>query len=291
MFNLVMKVLQLKSEIRAWLQVETPLGRLGAAGVLVETAGTGFDQMRRLDLGVLLLVLGSGGRYRDETGVDERLMPGDCLCVPPGIGHMYGREPGDTWTEAYLTFGGLVFDGWFALRTGRNARLQHLGSAEIWLPRWNKIRAMEARSPAEAVRVLAEIHLLLNEVLRPRELESDGAVLLEQTRRMVETWPARSSPDWRHLARMCHLSYESWRKVFRQTFGEPPARFRRRVLMEQATDLLRRTRLSNDQLAEHFGCGDAFHFSKMFKSVHGVGPAAWRRREVAVKTSYPEAQE
>lgn len=68
---------------------------------------------------------------------------------------------------------------------------------------------------------------------------------------------------------MCHLSYESWRKVFRQTFGEPPARIWLRVLMEQAVDLLRRTRLSNDQLAEHCGCGDAFHFSKMFKSVHG----------------------
>ena len=273
-----MKPSELKSEIRSWLQVETPLGRLGAAGVLVDMAGTGFERMRTLDLSALVLLIAGGGRYCDAGGVDQRLEPGDWLFIPAGCGHMYGPESGDSWTEAYITFGGTVFAGWSAPAVGSETRVCRLGEPGAWLPRWKKVADMTAHTPAEAVAVLAEIHLLLNEVLRPQEAATGAEQRLEQSRRLVATWPSQTTPDWEQMARMCHLSYESWRKVFRHAFGEPPARYRRRMLMEQAGELMRRTNLTNERLAEQFGCADAFHFSKMFKAVHGTGPAVWRHQ-------------
>ena len=276
MSDLGMKVMKLKSEVRTWSRVETPLGRLGSAGVLVNTAGTGFERMRTLEVGALVLLVAGGGRYRDENGGDERLGPGDCLCVPPGVGHMYGPEPGEKWTETYVTFDGAAFAGWYSINGDAVPRVRRLGPAEAWLPRWRKIVQTAASSRAEAVRVLADIHVLLHDVTSPAAGSAGAAERMEQTRELVATWPARSTPEWERLARMCHLSYESWRKAFRRAYGEPPARYRRRVLMEQAGELMRRTSLTNEQLAEQFGCADAFHFSKMFKQVHGDAPRRWR---------------
>jgi len=277
MYLLVMS--ELRTELRTWLNSDTPLGSLGYAGILVGTTGTGFASLRRLPVVALVLLVEGGGRYRDSWGADERLAPGDCLCLPAGCPHQYGPEPGDQWTEVFCTFRGAPFDAWFSPQSPtRPARVLHLGEVDRWLPQWLSIHGKTAGSPQEAVRVLADIHLLLNEVMGAPSTTPDDRQRLEETRHLVESWPSHLTPDWERLARMCQVSYETWRKRFRATYGEPPARHRRRVLMRQAGDLLRQTRLTNEQLAEHFGCADAFHFSKSFKAIHGVSPAVWRRR-------------
>ena len=264
----------LKSEIRGRLDVMTPLGSLCSSGVLIDAPGTGFARMRTLKCAALVLLVEGGGRYRDASGVDERLRSGDCLSIPEGCPHCYGPEAGDRWTEIFFTFRGTVFDAWFPPRA---ARVRGLGDGTRWLPRWLKIHRMRATSPEESVRVLAELHLLLNDVMRVERARPSDADRLEQTRQLVESWPPGTVPDWARLARMCHCSYETWRKWFREVYGVPPARYRREALMRLAGELLRRTELTNERLAEHFGCTDAFHFSKLFKSVHGTGPAEWRK--------------
>ena len=270
----------LQTKYTGWLQVPTPLGELESAGVILESRGTGFSSMRQLDCYIVLLVVGSGGRYRDEAGADIRLQTGDCLIIPAGLPHQYGPETGDRWDEIYVTVKGAIFADWMKVEESGEwvERVRPLGDLEGWLPRWLKIVNMTATSPGESVQVLAEIHLLLNDLMCSRAGKDDVQAQLDETRHLVETWPTQTTPDWERLARMCYCSYETWRKVFRRAYGEPPARYRRRILMEQAAEMLRRTSLTNEQLAEHFGCADAFHFSKMFKAVHGCPPSVFAKR-------------
>jgi AraC-like DNA-binding protein len=257
-----------------WIQVETPLGSLGMAGVIVDSQGTGRS-FRTFGLHALVLLLGNG-RYQDATGADIRLRPGDCIRVQPHLPHRYGPEPGDMWSEAYVAFSGPSFDAWY---NPPRAPVQPLGNAEGWLPRWLALIGQYPHNPREAVRLLAEIHLLFNDLEQPEDShQAQFARRLDRSRRQLEAWPAETAPDWERLAAACHCSYETWRKAFRETFGEPPARYRRRLLMERAAELLRRTPLSNEQIAAQFGCSDAFHFSKLFKSVHGHSPSAARKK-------------
>ncbi len=270
----------LQTKYTAWLSTATPLGELESAGVILNSRGTGFSGMRQLDVYIVLLVVGTGGRYRDGTGADIRLNQGDCLTIPAGLPHQYGPETGDRWDEIYITVRGDVFTGWFKVEANGewSQRVWPLGDLERWLPRWLKITRISATSPGESVQALAEIHLLLNDITRYRNCPSDIEAQLDETRHLVGTWPTQTTPDWERLARMCHCSYETWRKAFRRAYGEPPARYRRRILMEQAAEMLRRTTQTNEQLADHFGCADAFHFSKMFKAVHGCPPSVFRKQ-------------
>lgn len=266
-----------------WLQVPTPLGSLGMAGLVVDSQGTGLEAYRTFGLHALVLLLGGGGRYRDAAGADIRLRPGACIRVRPGLPHQYGPEPGDTWSEVYIACQGAPFDAWYERAEGGAASppVQFLDAPEAWLPRWLALVERHPNTVREAVAVLADIHLLFNDLARPAAGHvAQFAERLEHSRRQVESWPASSVPDWERLAAACHCSYETWRKAFRESFGEPPARYRRRVLMERAAELLHRTPLTNEQIAEQFGCSDAFHFSKLFKSIHGHSPSAHRSRGV-----------
>lgn len=248
------------------------------AGLIVDSQGTGFETFRSFGLHALVLMLEGGGCYRDASGADIRVRPGDCIRVRPGRPHQYGPEAGESWTEVYLTFQGAPFDAWYG--GADHPPVQHLGDPQAWLPRWLRLVERHPHSVQEAVEVLADIHLLFNDLAQPADHVAQFSERLEHSRRQLESWPASSTPDWERLAAACHCSYETWRKAFRARFGQPPARYRRRILMERAAELLRRTPLTNEQIAEQFGCSDAFHFSKLFKAIHGHSPTAHRRREI-----------
>lgn len=272
----------LESFFNPWLQIPTPLGTLGMAGIIRNSQGTGFETYRVFHLHALVLLVEGGGAYRDEHGLNLCVRAGDCIRVRPGIAHQYGPEGGDRWTEVYVAASGPMFDDWYnAAKAGvAPAMVQPLGDPEVWLPRWLALIRSRPHSRNEVVETLAQLHQLYSELARREEHQTQAHPegRLDHSRRLLESWPASSAPDWERLAAACHISYETWRKAFRATYGESPGRFRRRVLMERAADLLRRTSLTNEQLAEQFGCGDAFHFSKLFKSVHGLSPSECRRR-------------
>lgn len=267
----------LKSIHNPWLQIPTPLGTLGMAGIIMDSQGTGMERFRSFSLHALVLFLSGGGRYRDADGTDVRVHPGDLIRVRPGLPHQYGPEPGDRWDEIYIACGGAPFDAWYEGKS--HPPVRSLGDPQAWLPRWLALVQRHPHSFSEAVQVLAEIHLLYNDLAQPAGHIAEFSERLDHSRQRLESWPANAVPDWERLAAACHCSYETWRKAFRAQFGEPPARYRRRVLMERAAELLRRSSLTNEQIAEQFGCSDAFHFSKLFKSIHGHSPSAHRRRD------------
>jgi AraC-like DNA-binding protein len=81
----------------------------------------------------------------------------------------------------------------------------------------------------------------------------------------------------RELAASFHLSYERFRKVFREHVGVAPGDYRIRRRIERACRLLVQDRLSAKEIAYELGYADAYCFSKQFRGVMGVAPAAFRR--------------
>ena len=79
------------------------------------------------------------------------------------------------------------------------------------------------------------------------------------------------------LARLAGVSNGHFVRAFKQTFGVSPRTFLRRRRIELAQGIMLRTDLTLSEIALRCGLFDQPHLSKMFRSVVGETPSAWRR--------------
>jgi AraC family transcriptional regulator len=80
------------------------------------------------------------------------------------------------------------------------------------------------------------------------------------------------------LAARLYLSRFHLDRIVSSVAGEPPRRFRRRVLLERAAYRLRTTRHSILDVAVEAGYGSHEAFTRAFSRAYGVTPADWRRK-------------
>ena len=79
------------------------------------------------------------------------------------------------------------------------------------------------------------------------------------------------------LARLTGLSTGHFSRAFKQSFGVYARTFLRRRRIELAQGMMLSTDLPLNEIAHRCGlCGQP-HLSKMFRSVIGENPSAWRR--------------
>ena len=78
------------------------------------------------------------------------------------------------------------------------------------------------------------------------------------------------------LARMANLSPSHFFAVFKKRTGFAPKDFFIRLKIQCACDLLEATDLCVKEVAAKLGYDDAFYFSRLFKSVNGIAPTAYR---------------
>lgn len=89
------------------------------------------------------------------------------------------------------------------------------------------------------------------------------------------------------LAAQASVSPSHYFALFKRQMGTAPIDFFIRLRMNHARELLDSTRSSVKEIAAAMGYDDPFYFSRVFKSVHQVAPAEYRRRNGMVK---PAAQ-
>jgi transcriptional regulator GlxA family with amidase domain len=82
--------------------------------------------------------------------------------------------------------------------------------------------------------------------------------------------------DVEKLARLCHLSAPQFRRVFRAALGATPSEYSRRLRMEEAALLLRRTDDTIDTIASRVGYSDPSFFAHSFKAAMGASPGKYR---------------
>lgn len=87
------------------------------------------------------------------------------------------------------------------------------------------------------------------------------------------------------LARVASASRTVFAERFRELVGDSPSRYLATVRVEQAAELLRVEGLSVGEVAHRLGYGSDVAFSRAFRRVTGVSPAAWRRGEAARSTA------
>lgn len=80
------------------------------------------------------------------------------------------------------------------------------------------------------------------------------------------------------LANACKLDRSYFGKVFKSVVGQPPQEFLLRYRMEKAAEELMLTSVAISDISSSVGYSNSMHFSRAFKSVYGISPREYRRK-------------
>jgi AraC-like DNA-binding protein len=145
-----------------------------------------------------------------------------------------------------------------------------------------ELAGIPAPSPGRHARAQALVHLCLSSVLdlaghgaRTADPGSDVRTQLMPVLRYVDAHLADLLPNSK-LAELAHASESHFIRMFRRVFGHTPARHVQERRVATAADLLLRTSLSIDEIAERCGFANRYHFSRVFAQHMSDPPARFR---------------
>src|SRR5215218_2669207 len=93
-----------------------------------------------------------------------------------------------------------------------------------------------------------------------------------------------SGDEW---AARLHFSRFHFDRMISAVAGEPPATFRRRILLERAAYRMISTSAPLIDIAVEAGYGSHEAFTRAFTKAYGVAPAAWRRKPGHIQVEAP----
>lgn len=120
--------------------------------------------------------------------------------------------------------------------------------------------------------VLLALYGLPDGLLRERRLNERVLRVMEHIEREVSTIESLEE-----LAQIAGMHPRSLIRVFKQEIGVTPMESLRSRRMALACDMLHHTNLSIEQIAAQTGFCDRYHFSRTFRRLYEVTPAAFRR--------------
>jgi AraC-like DNA-binding protein len=210
---------------------------------------------------------------------------GECLVVTAGIRHRFTlispRQAVSRWSHAQFTaFGSLdilaLVEPPLVLRGAPARRIGEI----------NQRIVEQEREPSllGAARRRAALFHLLEAILAESVQSSRSLETLREAQRLapalvlIEEHLEDTELSVEGLARACGLSTSRLHAVFAAATGTSPARFLQRRRMARAEQLLISGDLLIREVAARTGYGDEFHFSRLFKRLHGTSPLAYREQ-------------
>lgn len=138
-----------------------------------------------------------------------------------------------------------------------------------------EIRARHADPARELLLALTLAHLALSQIPADCLLSQPADNRIQVVCNYIDAQYSRplTNPT---LAAQAGLNTNAFIRLFRETMGETPQAYLRRRRIEAACVQLHYSDQSIEAIAAVTGFCDRFHFTKVFKQLRGVGPAAFR---------------
>jgi AraC-like DNA-binding protein len=269
---------------------------------------------RLLDFELVLQLDGVSWIWSEPDDGSVDLHPGTVAFIPPGFTHAWGSEVGTTIAvhfdlhaqprlalPANIRMLGrterrrpLAAMPGFALRTGARAPALEVSlvtapsQPERWrellgelVELWDRRAGRTTAGALRATAVLSEALTMLAGDRRQQPLAGAGA-----DARVVEVLRLLGGPGGgvlgprprvAELAALAHMSEASFRAAFARATGSSPRRYLEERRMAQAARALVETDRTVAEVAQAVGYDDPYHFSRVFRRVHGVSPRGFRR--------------
>ncbi len=229
--------------------------------------------------GHLLYFVISGSFRARFKGRDEPVNSGDFLWLPPGtefLSHLPGNQPASFYRFRLTVQNSAGKD----IRLGSAPRImRRLEAVRPWSE--EVVRAPDQRMPAlQQWRLRGALLGLFADVLAPPQGASARGKLNPYQRETLSALAhvegaQRLTPG--RLATRLRLTPDYFARIFRRTYGVSPRTWIVRERIKLAALRLTESQLSIGEVANEFGYGDIFFFSRQFKQVMGRSPRSYRR--------------
>ncbi|MBA2481726.1 MAG: helix-turn-helix transcriptional regulator [Planctomycetes bacterium] len=225
-------------------------------------------------------VLRGRGTYTDWNGRTQALGPGSLFQRIPGRTHTTRIDPDSAFAECWIDFTGAIPQSLADLGVIDLQRPVLQPGLDLSLVRRIDRLVFALRSADE--HDLPKMYVALVEVLvglyaldRGHGDDDEHRGMIEEAcRRLGESADDRGRLE--QVARSFNMSYERFRKVFREHMGLSPGEYRIRRRIDRARELLLGEGGSIKEIAYALGYSNPFTFSTQFKQAVGLSPEAFR---------------
>jgi len=230
---------------------------------------------------VVVYVIKGSGIFHHWDGEKIELSAGDMVLMPANRRHGIEQTCDGNWHEAYLVLNGEFGDLLFKLDVlDQRQTILKPGINTALIQRFERILHELTVLPDYALpSVLSHaLDLLISayDLHKKRNIPDRQQQVIEAACRML-SGALSEKIDMERIAAASGMSYERFRKLFRQRVGVSPGDYRIKRRIDQARALIDRHHLSNKQVAYELGYPDPFTFSKQFHKVTGLWPEQYRQ--------------
>lgn len=214
-------------------------------------------------------------------GRAHALRPGRLFAYGPSVPHHIIGSPSDPLVKYFVDFAGTT-----ALALLRSSHLSPGQVAQVFppnalVPLFDEIIQNGLQAARHGVdlcaRLLDCLALKIGTSKAPLEgMETPGFTTYQQCRRHIEQNFLRLR-SLKQIAAECHTNNSYLCRLFGCYDQQTPYQYLLRLKMNHAAARLQQSGVLVKQVAEEAGFVDPFHFSRVFKSVLGLSPDAFRR--------------
>lgn len=233
-----------------------------------------------------VMLIDGSGKYTDEYGISVDLYPGCFIQRIPGRKHSTLVNSDGKWLEGFLCLGKGLYDALAQIGIIRTDKpVLHSGLDSLLLERfvilYDEQKKMSLSRFQEYLIRVQEIIFLAHE-LDARNSDKSALSLIEHSCKLIELH-IKENITSKEIAKKLNISYESFRKLFREKKGISPHKYIISKRIGIAKSMLLQEKTINE-IAMELGYSDSFTFSKQFKKVAGVSPSQFRQTNWNLET-------
>lgn len=237
------------------------------------------------------VISGSGTlNAQDKHGVtqDYEISAGQGFMLFPGQIATYIASSETPWEYVWVEFDGLrVKEAIELAGLSPDSPVYSSHSSEMREKMVNEMLYIVHHKEEPVLHLIGHLYLFLDYLLRsaarihkPAQNKLRDFYLKEAIAFIEQNFQNNISVE--DIAENCGLNRSYFGKIFKDSVGKSPQEFLIHYRMIKATELLRMTKKSVQEIGNAVGYPNALHFSRAFKNVYGLSPRSWRLQKGSV---------
>lgn len=224
-------------------------------------------------------LLSGRGIYRDESGREILLHPGDYVQRLPDCPHSTTVCPTGDWLEFFVCFGAETYEHLANLDLLSRQPVIHPGLSAIFFKKCTcLLEYMKCGSGDRQAFLYLQFQEFAMELYQRslhKQMDPGMQRLMQKASELLCAPPDFPSPQ--EVAALLGTGYENFRKKFRLYFHDSPSSYQLHARINYSKTLLLDTEKSLNEIALLCHFSDAFAYSKAFKKYYGISPSLFRQ--------------
>ena len=220
------------------------------------------------------------GIFTSVSSGTVQLTAGDLFFITPGQWHSYHPDPDKGWDEYWVTFHGSYYRTLMTLFELDKNNIFHIGLNEHIVRLFHEMKdysevqgkGLQLIINGNILHIMGLIYSInKHEIFKEKETQKIHKACIF----MHENICKKLKPE--DIAESLHMSYSSFRKIFKQYIGIAPHQYMLQLKLEKIKELLSNSDMSIQDIALEMGFESADYFSYFFRSKTGINPLSYRK--------------